>query len=713
MESIKRIKESFVSQQDQSDCGVACLLSVIRFHGGDNTLENLRKISGTSKQGTSMLGLLQAAKQLGLEAEGIEAENIENLGLLDQPTLLHVIVENNLAHYVVYYPTSEIDNDHILLGDPAKGIIEITKEQLNSIWQSKTLLKVTTNTSFEKGDTIKRKKKTWLINLIKDDFPILLVSLFLGICFSVLSITTSIFSQKLIDDILPKEDIKKFWLSLILVTALMLIRSLIGYIRSMFIAQQALSFNNRITESFYKTILGLPKSFFDSRKIGELLSRISDTRRIQSVLSSVLGSIVIDFLVIVISLGFVFTYSLTIGFILLGALPIYFLMLIRYNNPINIAQKEVMIGNALSESNFIDTMQGVVDIKILNKQSFFEGLNFSIYGEFQRRIFSLNKIQFRFGFVSEVTGVLLVIAVFGISSWLVISKQLKLGEMVALISIASNVVPSVNHLVISNIQIQEALVAFDRMFEFTSMDNEETIKENKIDLLKNPIESLILKNISFRFPGSRQTLRDISFVLRKGEMVAMLGESGGGKSTLLQLIQKFYTQETGAITVDDVDLREINHSDWRKKIGTVQQDIKIFNGSVIYNITLSDKPEDYKRAFEFCEQKGLSRYFNELPQSYLTLLGEEGVNISGGQKQLVALARALFHEPQILLLDEATSAMDKNTEGYVLSLLKNESKNKIVLMVTHRSKVARSCDKIFMLENGVISQPNELTFEEI
>jgi len=721
------VSKSFVLQQDQSDCGVACLLSIIKFHGGDSSLEHLRKISGTSKQGTTLLGLVQAAQQLGFDAEGLEADGVANLSELDQPAILHVVIENRLQHYVVYYPNRSPSplfrrgGGGEVLGDPAKGIIKLTAEDLDKIWQSKALLKLTPNTSFEKKAVQKGKRKQWIIDLVKDDFNILLISLFLGIAISVLGISTAIFSQKLIDDILPKENTQKLWLSLVLVTLLLLARSGFGYLRGLFMVRQGMDFNNRIIQKFYNNLLALPKSFFDTRKIGDLIARMNDTRRIQTVLSVVSGSIVIDLLVVLTSLGFVFAYSITIGFILLGVLPIYFLILIYFNKPIINTQKEVMAGYAMAESNFVDTMQGVADIKLMNKQPFFEKINALVYGEFQKRMLALGKLNIKFGLVSEITGVVFMISVFGVAAWMVLSKQLKLGEMVALLGIAGSIVPSVTRLVIANIQIQEALVAFDRMFEFTSMEKEDLV-ENTEELT---IEKVSIHDVSFRFPGRKQILKNISLQFKKGEMVALLGESGGGKSTLLQLIQKFYLPESGTIQINENNLQDVSTSTWRDQIGAVPQDIKIFNGNLLYNITLSlpaepltqagDQPSDYQRAVQFCEEKGFGKYFQEFPQGYLTLLGEEGINISGGQKQLVALARALFRNPQILLLDEATSAMDRNTENFILSILQNEKERMAIFMITHRIKTAQRCDRVYILENGSVSSagtPNELLQSE-
>ena len=711
-------------QQDQSDCGVACLLTTIQFHGGSNSLEHLRKVSGTSRQGTTLLGLLQAAEQVGFEAEGLEAEGVHNLSELREPAILHVVIENRLQHYIVYFPlqgsggstaAKSKPSDPLHLFDPVKGIVKMTAEELDKIWQSKALLKLVPTKKFVRETITQSKKKEWIIGLIKEDFNILLVALILGIAISVLGISTAIFSQKLIDDFLPKENTQKLFLSLVLVTLLLLARSGLGYLRGLFMIRQGLDFNNRIIQRFYNNLLQLPKSFFDTRKTGELIARMNDTRRIQSVLSVVSGSIVIDLLLVIVSLGFVFAYSSLIGFIMLGSLPVYFLILLWFNKPIIRTQKDVMGGYAMAESNFVDTIQGVADIKLMNKQSFFERINATVYGAFQQKMADLGQLNIKFSWVSEVIGVLFMITVFGLSSWLVLTKQLKLGEMVALLSMAGSVIPSANRLVVANIQIQEALVAFDRMFEFTSMEKEGGYGSGQhATLYKIPEKddlSVRVAEVSFRFPGRRQILKNVSIQFNRGEMVALLGESGGGKSTLLQLIEKFYAPEGGAIEVNGVSLNDCDTQQWREQIGTVPQDLKIFNGNLLYNITLSDQPDEYQKAVAFCEEKGFGNYFKEFSQGYLTLLGEEGVNLSGGQKQLVVLARALFREPRILLLDEATSAMDRNTENFILALLQKAKQEMAILLVTHRIKTAQRCDRIFILENGEIASsgtPTEL-----
>ncbi len=440
---------------------------------------------------------------------------------------------------------------------------------------------------------------------------------------------------------------------------------------------------------------------------------MNDTRRIQSTISAIIGNTLIDGLIIIISLFAVFLYSVIIGCLVFFSSFFYFFIIYRYHKRIVITQKEVMQSYALSESNYIDTIQGIDAIKSNNKEPFFKELTKSIYGFFQLKIFNLGKLNIQYSFWSEITGVLLIIGIFGLSSLQVLQKELMIGEMVAILSLTGSIIPSINRLAMFNIQIQEAKVAYDRMYEIASIKS-----EHRDDIIKKDIQivtEIEVKNLHFRFSGRKQLLVNVSLKSRKGELIAILGESGTGKSTLIQILQKFYAPESGEILINSNNLDLINTHSLRDIIGVVPQQVKIFNGTLLDNICLGDSVKEVDKVVDFCKTYGFDSYFSSFPQSYLTILGEEGINISGGQQQLVALARALYKKPQLLILDEATSAMDRNTENFILDILQQLKNELAVIMITHRIKTAARADRIFILENGTIvnsGTPQELMLTE-
>jgi len=692
-------------QRDQSDCGVTCLYTLIKYYEGEVSLEKLRELSGTSKEGTTLLGLYQAANQIGLDAEGFEAE-IEHLKTLEHPAILHVIIEGKLQHYVVVFG---YENQKFLISDPAKGIEYITEEELAKVWQSKALLLVKPTDRLERAQEQKGRKKEWLFSLVREDYPILGIATFLGIVISILGISTAIFSQKLIDDILPSQDSERLILGLALLTILLLARSGVLYLRTLLILRQSKDFNNRIIQKFYGALLYLPKRFFDTRKTGELIARMNDTNRIQRTISFVLGDTLIQLLLGITSLAFVFTYSWQVGLLLLVFVPIYIFLVWKYTKPITTGQKEVMQAYAMNESNYVDTIQGIEVIKNQNKESVFSKITETIYGHFQSKVYDLGLVGNKYGVYTQIIGVIAMTGVLAFSSFLVIQETLQLGELVALLSMAGGLFPAIEAVARANIQIREAKIAFDRMYEFTAIEPE-TKEDDTAQEISN-IERLQVENLSFRFPGRKQLLKNINLELNKGELVCLLGESGGGKSTFLQILQKFYFPEEGKISIDGHDYREIHTKTVRSKIGVVPQEIKIFNGSLLDNILLGETITDIKTLEDFMVSLGFDQYFKEFPQGYATILGEEGVNISGGQKQLVGLARALWSNPEILLLDEATSALDRKTERFVLNLLDRLKSYKLILLVTHRITTAAKADKIYILEKNAITScgtPSEL-----
>ena len=692
--NLKLLTNTHILQHDQSDCGIACLLSIIQYYGGANSLEKLRELSGTTKQGTTLLGLYQTANRIGFTAQGNEAD-IQAIIDHKQPLILHVLIENKLQHYVICYG---YENNQFIIGDPGKGVTCYTKEELEKIWVSKTCLTLTPNKDFVRRTEIKKSKKVFFLKLLKADKQLLIISFVLGVGIALLGMSMSVFSQKLIDDILPSQNTTKLISGIGLLTFLLLVRVGFSSIRELLLIRQSQEFNNRIIDSFYNSLLHLPKLFFDTRKIGELVARLNDTNRVQKVIKIIASNFVIDVLVVLVSFGFLFFYSWQVGVIVLISLPIYFCIIYRFNSKIIKSQKEVMQTYALNESNYISSMQGIATIKNYNKQSFFQKVNQLFFGNLQNKIVDLGKVNVRLSLLAGIAGVMFLMAILSYTSFQFYDEQMMLGELMAVLGIAGSLLPSITNLALISIPINEAKIAFNRMFEFTTIEKE---KQGTIALQN--FNSLALENLSFRFAGRSQLLKKVNLTVRKGEISAIVGESGSGKSTLGQILQKFYDFENGTIIINEQhNLKEIKLSNWRDLVGVVPQEITIFNGNVLDNILLGkeDNPED---VVQFCKQYGFENFLKEFPQDYATILGEEGVNLSGGQKQIIALARVLYKKPQLLILDEATSAMDRKTEKFSIDLISKLTKEMGVLFISHRLETLKKyADTIYVLENGEV-----------
>ena len=692
--SLKLIHKTFVLQHDQSDCGVACLLSLVQYYGGAHTLEELRSLSGTTVQGTTLLGLYQAANSIGFEAEGNEAD-IEVLKAYNAPLILHLTM-GNLEHYVVCYG---FEKGVFIIGDPAKGIIKLSPKELNSLWRSKTCLTLTPTPQFKKKTTQQKAQFKWFLNLIQKDVRLLLISGLLGTVIAILGLAMAIFSQNLIDNILPSKDVSKLIQGVLLLTFLLLARIGISVVREYFLLLQAKDFNTRINEQFFSKLLHLPKFFFDTRKIGELVARLNDTQRIQRVIKMLVSATFIDILVVFITSAFLFYYSWQVGIFTLLSIPIYFFIIHKNNAKIVALQREVMQSYALVESHYINTFQGITDIKIGNKQGVFSKVNKTIFLSSQEKTFQLGKVNIKLSWISGVISVIFLVSILVYNAIQVLNGTLLLGELMAILSMVGSLLPSVLNLALISIPINEAKVAFARMYNFTAIPPEQEEGENI-----NTIDRITLENVSFRFIGRKPILHHLSLQINKGEIVAVVGENGCGKSTLANLLLQFYPPDEGVIYINQqYPLNTIATKSYRSKVAYIPQEVAIFNGNVLDNILLGT-PCKAQDLLAFLSEYGFDTYFNQFPQGLTTQLGEKGVNISGGQKQLIAFARALFKKPQLLILDEATSAMDRHTEAFVHRILNEIKRDSLTLFISHRlHSLQHFADRICILENGTVS----------
>jgi len=697
---LKHIQKTHIRQRYHSDCGVACLLSIIKYYGGSESLERLREMSGTTLHISSLLGLYQAAKQKGFDAKGIRG-NIQALKNHCAPVILHFVYDGGLAHYVVCYGYDS--HKGFLIGDPKKELYYLSEKEIEQLWSTRNCLVLSPNEVFATNKMIHQNKKKLFFRLLESDYKLLLFTIFIGLVVALLGMSMAIFSQKLIDNILPAHNIHKLFIGIVLLSLLLLFR--IGFIilREFLIITQSKNFNNRINNHFFDNLLHLPKLFFDNRKIGDLVARLNDTIRIQNVIKSIVSNTILDILICITSIVLLWFYSPTSALICITSLPIYFFIIFRNNQKIIALQKAVMQSHSSNESNYVATILGITTVKNDNKQKFFSKQNTTIFGDFQYKIFRLGMFNIRISWQAGLAGVVFLMGILCYATFSVLNKELKLGELMAVLGISGSLLPSIGNLALVFISINEAKVAFDRMFDIISLEKEQRQGVEIDELIR-----IDINDISFRFAGRQSLFEHLNFTLIRGTITAIIGESGGGKTTLANILQKFYAWEQGQIIINEnIELQDIAIQSWRNKMGVIPQEVYIFNGTLIYNIVLEENA-DIKLIQQLVEQYELTEIIQSLPNGLMTLIGEEGINLSGGQKQMVGLLRVLYRNPQFYILDEPTAALDKKTENLVVNILKKLKQNAIILLISHRlSLIDNVADFVYELDKGEMSLVNQ------
>lgn len=298
----------------------------------------------------------------------------------------------------------------------------------------------------------------------------------------------------------------------------------------------------------------------------------------------------------------------------------------------------------------------------------------------------------------------ITIAVLWIGSVLVIDQGITPGTLIVFYSLIGYVLSPIGFLITANQQIQDALIASDRLFQIMDLEREEDDSQ-KLKLESDMIGDIVFEDVYFRYGTHKEVFDALNLRIAKGKTTAIIGGSGSGKTTLVSILQHIYPIESGRVKIGNYDVAQITNESLRQCIGTVPQQVELFAGTVIENIALGDFQPDMKRIVALVEQLGLSEFIEKLPKGYMTYVGEHGASLSGGERQRIAIARALYKEPDILIFDEATSSLDSISERYVkLTLTTLAEQGKTIIIIAHRLSTIKHADNIVVLDGGRVSE---------
>jgi ABC-type bacteriocin transporter len=688
-----------IKQRDLTDCGAACLCSVAAHYKLKLAVSSVRYLAGTDKRGTNVLGLIEAAEKIGMQARGARG-NEESLDKIPLPSIVHLVIKDQLHHFVVLY---KVNKRSVYYMDPAEGkMVKRSRPAFMQEW-SGVIVVLMPAEKFRPGKhTDSNLIRFW--QLIRPHKMMMLQALVGALVFTVLGLASSIYVQKIIDHVLVEGNLRLLNLLSVVMIVLLFFQITIGTLKSVFALQTGQHIDSRLILGYYKHILALPQRFFDTMRVGEIMSRINDAVKIRTFVNEVALDIVVNILIIFFSMGLMFLYYWKLALVMVTIIPFYIILFAISKNLSKQQQRILMENSAELETQLVESLNSAGTIKKFGLEEFANSKTETSFLKLLRSIYTAGISALAISNFSELITRLFTIIILWSGSYFVLQQELSPGELLSFYALIGYLTTPAASLIGANRKVQDALIAADRLYEIIDLETENN-SEPKIELTKENNGNIIFDRIRFRY-GTRGVVFDsLSLVIGRGQSTAIVGESGTGKSTLMSLLQNLYPLQSGSITIGGVDLRHVSNPSLRKMVGVVPQEIDLFAGTIIENIAIGDPEPDMYHLVFICELLGLKEFIEGLPRHYHTLINEQGVNFSGGQRQKIALARALYRDPEILILDEATSSLDPLSEKQVHEALSwFSSKGKTLVIIAHRLSTIKHCQQILVLKDGRLAE---------
>lgn len=686
-------KKLIVYQNGIKECGSACLLSVIRYYGGNIELSKLVELTDTSRNGTNFYNMKIAAQQLGLSAKGYKVDDVKLLNNIREPFIIQV-VKDNCEHFVVVYKFTE---DKVVIMDPGKGKISLKFNDFCNVFSGNILLLE----PYKPLVNLKSNNKivNLLIPLLFRNKKIIINLFFLTIIITLLICLYSFYFQVMIDKALGTSSINLLVIAGIFML-IIIIKNLASYIRNYLL----IDFNKKLDLSLitntFNNILLLPYNYYRNKTTGEVISRLNDLGQVKNLISKVIVTLFLDMLVILAGgiILYIINFKLFIYGIIIGML--YLIVFIIFKS---ITKKMIAINqenNAKLNSLMIESISGFETIKGLNLEREF---SYKVENEYMKMldgVVYLNRISNMEMFVKDLAEGIGLVLITYVGCNLIGLGELTIGGLITF-----------NSLIIYFLNPIRNIIETSRDYFFVSSSIRRAndlleVECEKLEDVKNKLEvkgDITFINLNYSFNNKEYILKDINLKFKSGKKILILGKSGSGKSTLLKILYKYHNINRNKVLIGDYDLCDYSLASIRSEIGYISQNEVVFTDTIRNNIIL-DRNIKYKDFLEVCKLTCVNEIVVDRLLGYDTLLEENAINISGGQRQRIILARMLLKKFKILLIDEGLNQIDINTERRILKNIFNRYQDKTIIIVSHRMDNMDLYDSVIKMQDGEIKE---------
>lgn len=693
-------RKIYIPQVDEMDCGVAALAMILKHYGSSASLAYLRNEAKTDLEGTTALGLVKTAENLGFETKAIQADmSLFEVADLPFPFIAHVLKNGELLHY---YVVLGIKKDAIIIADPdpTVGIAKMTQSQFKSEWTGVALF-IAPKPSYQ---PVKQQTKASLFSFVPTlmQQKRLVINITLAaLLITIISILGSYFLQTVIDTYIPNN-----MQSTLAIVAIGLIifygfQSIFTYAQNFLLAVLGQRLSIEIILSYLRHVFELPMSFFATRKTGEIISRFNDANKIIDALASAIISIFLDITVVVIMGIILIIQNTTLFWLTLAVIPIYIAVITLFAKPFEKLNQKEMESNAVLNSAIIEDLHGIETIKALTSESERYQKIDTAFVDYLKKSFDYVKADTLQQAIKLFVQLGLNVFVLWVGAILVTHNELSIGQLMTYNALLAYFVNPLQNIINLQTKLQSARVANNRLNEVYLVDSEfKTERPIKSESqLVGPIE---LQNVSYQYGYGQRVLESISLKIEPNEKLTIVGMSGSGKSTLVKLLVNFFEPTEGKVLFNQQDTQTIDKKTLRQFVNYIPQTPYIFSGSIWDNLKLGNWPgitqADIMHA---CELAEIKNDIEKMPLQFETLLDEDGNTLSGGQKQRLTIARALLSPARVLIFDESTSGLDTITEGLLVDHLMT-LEERTIIFIAHRLAIAKKTNNILVLENGSV-----------
>ncbi|MGH1393169.1 MAG: peptidase domain-containing ABC transporter [Trichormus sp.] len=700
------MKYHYVPQHSEEDCGAACITAILKHYGRTVTLSRVREAVGTGQFGTTLLGLKRGAETLGFNARPVKtsSELLKRMNEAPLPAIIHW----QGHHWVVLYGKK---GKKYIVADPAVGLRYISPQDLAEGWSDWLMLLLEPDPIRFHGQENDKVSGFWrFFKRIWMFRGILAQALPLNILLGLLSLASPFLLQILTDDVLVRGDTKLLTTMAIAVVVMNVIFSSLSWVQSNLIAHFAQRLQLGLVLEFGRQILQLPLSYYEARRSGEIVSRLRDIDQINQLVSQVVVSLPSKFFVAIISLGFMAFYSWKLTLVALVISVVMTLSTVIFQPTLQQKTRDVLVTEAEAQGVLVETFKGALTLKTTTASpQFWEELQ----GRFGKiSTLTLNTIQISVinGTFSNFVSAVGSIALLWYGGNLVINPQenLSIGQLLAFNSMNGNFLGLIGTVITFVDEFTRAKTATQRLTEVIDATPENQGDEKKAFAKIPDNADIVCSHVNFHYPGRLELLEDFSLTIPGGKVVAIIGKSGCGKSTLAKIIASLYSLQSGNIRIGIYNLEDLSLDCLRQQIILVPQDAHFWSRSIIENFRLGAPHVTFEQIVRACEIAEADEFISKLPDKYQTILGEFGANISGGQRQRLAIARAIVTNPPILILDESTAGLDPVSETQLLDKLFQHRRGKTTILISHRPQVINRADWIMLLDQGKLKVAGSL-----